>query len=186
MNDGGGCGQRLMMRGKIYFRGDTEHSPKYPVFYPDIQAGLFRSITPNPSAHGISAIPHRTLPSRRDARLLPVRGPCGPPARGLRIGEGRRMSAPLHAAPAEQGRRVINSDELQDALILVRPRRRQVGGRRLSLESMWIVSPNSCHLLPKPLKLCESRPISGQESWSPDRTSTEAFEGDFSPAASFL
>jgi hypothetical protein len=105
-----------------YFRGYRERSPKYPRVYPDIQAGLLRSITRNPAACGISAIRHQTLPSRLDAWLLPARSRADRRRRSLRIGEGRH----------------------------------------LSLVSMWIVNRNSCHLLPKPLKPCESRPISGQ------------------------
>jgi hypothetical protein len=45
MNDGGGRGQQLMMRREIYFRSYRGRSPKYPRVYPDIQAGLLRSIT---------------------------------------------------------------------------------------------------------------------------------------------
>jgi hypothetical protein len=59
-----------MARQEIYFRSYRAHSPKYPGVYPDIQAGLLRSIMRNPAARGISAIPHQTQPSRLDARTL--------------------------------------------------------------------------------------------------------------------
>ena len=91
------------MRQEIYFRSYREHSPEYPGVYPDILAGLLRSIMRNPSACGILAIRHRTLPSRLDAWLLPVRGRADRRRRSLRIGEGGHLSAPLHAQPAEQG-----------------------------------------------------------------------------------
>jgi hypothetical protein len=68
MNDGGGRGQQLMMRQGIYFRSYRAHSLKYSGVYPDIQAGPLPCIMRNPAARGISAIPHRTLPSRLDAR----------------------------------------------------------------------------------------------------------------------
>jgi hypothetical protein len=84
MNDGSGRGQQLVMRQKIYFRSYRGRSLKCSGVYPDIRAGLLRSITRNPSARGISAILHRALPSRLDARLLPLRvvrtvgdGACG-------------------------------------------------------------------------------------------------------------
>ena len=170
MNDGGGCGQQLVMRQEIYFRDYREHSLEYADVYPDIRAGLLRSIMRNASARGILAIRHGTLLPRLDAWLLPVRGRAGPPAAEL----ADRRGPPPECAAARPARRaglthnsfltvfsarnmrsaicrfVSPSDELQDALLLVRQRRQQVGGRHLSLESMWIVSRNSCHLRPKP------------------------------------
>jgi hypothetical protein len=42
MGDGGGRGQRLVLRQEIYFLDQREHNPEYPGVYPDIQAGLLR------------------------------------------------------------------------------------------------------------------------------------------------
>ena len=106
MNGGGGRGQQLVLRQEIYFRDHSEHSPEYPGVYPDIQAGLLRFIIRwNPSARGILAIRHGTLPSRLDAWWPGGRGGARSVAVAARQshGEGRRLSARLHAQLAEQG-----------------------------------------------------------------------------------
>lgn len=69
MSVGGGDGQQLVLRQEINFLSHREHSPEYPGVYPDIQAGLLRFMMLNPSAHGISADRHATLPARLTAWL---------------------------------------------------------------------------------------------------------------------
>ena len=101
MNDGGGCGQQLVMRQKIYFRDYREHSLEYADVYPDIRAGLLRSIMRNASARGILTIRHGTLLPRLDAWLLPVRGRAGPPAAEL----ADRRGPPPECAVARPARR---------------------------------------------------------------------------------
>jgi hypothetical protein len=106
MGDGGGRGQQLVLRQEIYFLDQREHSPEYPGVYPDIRAGLLRFIIRwNPSARGILAIRHGTLPSRLDARWPGRRGGARSVAVAVRQphGEGRRLRARLHAQLAEQG-----------------------------------------------------------------------------------
>jgi hypothetical protein len=68
------------------FRRPKGHYPEYRRVYPNIRAGLFRSIMPNPPARGILALQHGTLPSRLAARILaagPVSG-GSPPAHACR------------------------------------------------------------------------------------------------------
>lgn len=139
-----------MARQKIYFYSHREHFPKYSGVYSDIQAVILRPIIRNPSARGILAIRHRTLPSRLDAWLLPVQGRA----------DGRRAElADRRGPPPERAVEWPFADELQDALLLlVGQRRRHLGGRHPSLESMWIASRNSCHLRPKPLNPAKSNP----------------------------
>src|ERR1700732_1587396 len=77
MDAGGGRGKQLVVRHEIYFRGHREHSPEYPGVYPDIPAGLLRSIMRNSAARGILAIRHRAWLSRLGVWLLPKRGGAG-------------------------------------------------------------------------------------------------------------
>jgi hypothetical protein len=138
MNDGGGRGQHLMIRREIYFRSYREHSQKYPGVYPDIQGGLLRttqaemrrSVTPwrggivAPRADlgrsisvlrgigphpGISAIWHRTLPSRLDARTLVIAVRVALSDDGVEDGQRARrvqVARPWRQQDPCQGRRV--------------------------------------------------------------------------------
>jgi hypothetical protein len=98
----------LMMRQEIYFRSPREHSPKHPGVYPDIQTGLLRSIIRNPSACGILAIRHRTLPSRLDARILVIAVRVLPSDDGVEDGQRTRrvqVGRPWRQDDPRQGRR---------------------------------------------------------------------------------
>jgi len=118
MNDGGGRGQQLMMRQEIYFRDHRERSPEFSLFYPDIQAGLLRSIMRNPSAGGILAIRHGMLPYRLDAwycRYGPARTAGGG---ALRIGEPTCRPTPAKT-PRQYLYRGVEGDRSASSQLLV-------------------------------------------------------------------
>src|SRR5216683_5285251 len=118
MNDGGGRGQQLMMRQEIYFRDHRERSPEFSLFYPDIQAGLLRSIMRNPSAGGILAIRHGMLPYRLDAwycRYGPARTADGG---ALRIGEPTCRPTPAKT-PRQYLYRGVEGDRSASSQLLV-------------------------------------------------------------------
>jgi hypothetical protein len=129
MNDGGGCGQQLVIRQEIYFRDHGNIALNIQVFtliFRQVYCALICRIRLH-AAYQLSGTERclqgwmrlvaagtgpRGPPGRSLAAARPACGSAGRPRRRARLfaavvlephGEGRRLSEPLHAQLAEQG-----------------------------------------------------------------------------------